>query len=156
MKALFLPFEKINFLLCILGFFGLVLLPAQTAAEIEILLETPAVTYAQAARFVLKASETAQISNLEEAFSFAAERNWLPRDVSPDSAARLDVVSMLFMKSFGIKGGLLYSIFKNPHYAYRELVNMSAIQGKAYPTRAVSGEQLLFIASRVLSITENE
>ena len=154
MKRFFI--QKKWVLLCILSFCALALLPAQTAAEIETLLSASPVTYAQAARFVLRASEAAEVSGQEEAFKFAQEKNWLPADVSPDSPARLDAVSLLFMQSFGIKGGIFYSLFKNPHYSYRELVSIQAIQGKAYPQRTVSGEQLLFITSRILSMTENE
>lgn len=152
MKPLFLPLKRCVFL-CIFGILGIALY-AQTAAEIETLLGIQAVTYAQAAGFVLKASEAAA-SSPEEAFKFAAERNWLPKDASQDAEARLDGLSLLVMQSFGIKGGIFYSLFKNPHYSYRELVSKSVIQGKTYPKRAVSGEMLLFITGRVLAIMED-
>jgi hypothetical protein len=137
-------------------FYALGVLSAQTAAEIETLLKTPAVTYAQAARFVLRASEAASISGSREAFNYAAERNWLPKNTSPDSEARLDGVSLLFMRSFNLKGGLFYSLFKNPHYAYRELAARKAFKGKSDPFMAVSGEQLLFITGRFLSVAEED
>jgi hypothetical protein len=144
---------------CVLGFCGFALLRAQTAAEIEALLETPAVSYAQAARVALKAAEAAdaaEVSGLEEAFAFAAERNWLPKNASPDAEARLDGVSLLFMRAFGIRGGLFYSLIKNPHYAYREMERRNAFKGRSDPRSQVSGDQLLFITGRVLSITEGE
>jgi len=131
-------------------------LKAQTGAEIEALLNVPAVTYAQAARIVIKASEAAEISDPKAAFNFAVERNWLPKDVSPDSNARLDVVSLLFMESFNFNGGVFYSLFKNPHYAYRELAARRAFKGKCDPLMDVSGEQLLFITSRFLSLAEEK
>jgi hypothetical protein len=127
-----------------------------TAAEIETLLETKAVTYAQAARFLLEASETLTTSDPGEAFRHAQERNWLPKNALPDDSARLDAVSLLLMQSFGIKGGILYSITKAPHYAYRELSYGGAIQGRADPAMDVSGERLLFITSRILSQQEKE
>jgi hypothetical protein len=142
--------------MCVLGFCGFALLHAQTAAEIEALLEVPAVTYAQAARIAVKASDAAAISGLEEAFAFAAERNWLPKNASPDTAARLDGVSLLFMRSFDIKGGLFYSFIKNPHYAYREMERRNVFKGKSDPHMGVSGDYLLFITGRVLSIMEGE
>jgi hypothetical protein len=149
-------FNKKIIIICVLGFCEFSLLPAQTADEIETLLEVPAVTYAQAARMAVKASDAAAISDLEEAFAFAAERNWLPKNASPDSAARLDGVSLLFMQVFGIKGGLFYSLIKNPHYAYRELERRNVFRGKSDPRMTVSGDYLLFITGRVLSITEGE
>ena len=136
---------------CVLG-----VLSAQTGAEIEALLKTSTVTYAQAAGFILRASEAAEISEPKAAFDYALERDWLPKNVSPDSEARLAEISLLFMRSFNIKGGLLYSLFKNPHYAYRELAARGVFMSKSDPLMAVSGEQLLFITSRLLSIAEGE
>jgi len=126
-------------------------LTAQSAAqEIETLLNTNAVTYAQAARFVLEASDTLKTPDMEEAFRWAVERGRLPKKVSANDEARLDGVSLLFMRSFGIKGGILYSIAKSPHYAYRELLYRETIQGRADPAMKVSGQLLLFIAGRIL------
>ena len=142
------------FLLFILAFGGVALLPAQTAAEMDTLLNTQAVTYAQAARFVLQAADAATIRNPAEAFRFAQEKAWLPKGVSPETTARLDGISLLFMHAFGIKGGILYSIFKTPHYAYRELVYRSAIQGRVDPQMTVSGYQLIFITNRILESNE--
>jgi len=136
---------------CVMG-----VLSAQTGAEIETLLKTSEVTYAQAARFVLKASEAASINDSRAAFNFAAEKKWLPKDATPDSKARMDGVSLLFMESFKFKGGIFYSLFKNPHYAYRELAARNAFKGKIDPKMAVSGDQLLFITSRFLSVKEGE
>jgi hypothetical protein len=149
-------FNKHIVIFCILCFCGAGVLFAQTASEIEALLGTSAVTYGQVASFVLRASEKVRTSNTREAFNYAVERNWLPKNVSADSQARLDGISLLFMQSFGLKGGLFYSLFKNPHYSYRELAALDAFKGKSDPHNAVSGDQLLFITSRILSIVESE
>ena len=121
------------------------------AEEIEILLQTGAVTYAQAARFVLEAAEVIAATSPEEAFQYAAERQWLPKKASGNDTARLDGISLLCMRAFGIKGGMWYSITKGPHYAYRELAYQDVIQGRADPGMAVSGGRLLFMVSRLLS-----
>ncbi|MDR2702203.1 MAG: hypothetical protein LBB72_07210 [Spirochaetaceae bacterium] len=149
-------FKKHTIILGILCFCALGILSAQTASEIEVLLGTSEVTYGQAASFVLRASEAVKTSNVREAFNLAVERKWLPKNASPDSKARLDGISLLVMQSFGLKGGLLYSLFKNPHYSYRELAARGAFKGKSDPHNAVSGDQLLFITNRVLSIIEGE
>jgi len=141
-------------LLPVLGFWGLTLLCAQTHVEMENLLESPAITYAQAARFALEASEAAVIQDTEEAFRFALERNWLPAGASPDSPARLDGISLLLMGSFNIKGGILYSLVRSPHYAYRELIYLNIIQGRTDPHMAVSGSQLLFMIGRTLTVLD--
>jgi len=131
---------------------GAAFLSAQTAAdEIETLLNTSAVTYAQAARFVLEASDTLAVADSGEAFRYAVEQKWLPKKVSANDAARLDGVALLLMRSFNIKGGLLYSISKSPHFAYRELAYQDTIQGRADPGMKVTGERLLFLTGRILS-----
>jgi len=136
--------------------FSLFTLSAQsTATEIETLLNTKSVTYAQAARFVLQAADVTAIRDPQEAFRYAAQRGWLPQRVSANDTARLDSVSLLLMRSFDIKGGMLYSITKSPHYAYRELAYMEIIQGRAEPGMNVSGETLLFITGRILSLFDN-
>jgi len=145
------------FLLSILALGALAATSAQMAAQMETLLNTQAVTYEQAARFVLQAASAAAASaaaSPAEAFRFAREKGWLPKDVSPETPARLDGISLLFMRSFDLKGGFLYSLFKNPHYAYRELVYRSAIQGRTDPHMDVSGYQLIFITNRILESNE--
>jgi outer membrane protein OmpA-like peptidoglycan-associated protein len=149
---------KVQYLPAILLFvFCTGFLPAQsTAEEIETLLSTRAVSYASASRFLLEASEKNITSDPDEAYRYAAERNWLPKSALANEAARLDDISLLLMSSFDIKGGLLYSAAKNPHYAYRELVYKNIIQGRADPAMNVSGERLLFITNRVLSMLDEE
>jgi len=140
--------------LCVLGFWGLAFLRAQTHEEMEKLLESQAVTYAQAARFALEASEAAVIQDTEEAFRFALERKWLPAGAAPDSPARLDGISLLITRSFNIKGGIIYSLVRSPHYAYRELIYLNIIQGRTDPHMAVSGSQLLVMIGRALTVLE--
>jgi len=127
-----------------------------TAIEIETLLATDAVTYAQASRFVLEASNTLVTFDQNEALRYALERNWLPARASSNQTARLDDISLLILNSFGIKSGLFYLITKNSHYAYRELEYRKYIQGRTYPSMDVSGELLLYIISRLLADRERE
>jgi len=131
-------------------------LQAQTADEIEALLNTNAVTYSQAVRFVLEAADIIAITDHNEAFRYAQEQNLLPKNAAPDTAVTLENISYVLMKSFNVKGGIIYSFAKNPHYAYRELAYKEIIQGRADPGMKVSGDQLLFMIGRLLSIQEKE
>ncbi|MCL2760010.1 MAG: hypothetical protein FWD22_07340 [Treponema sp.] len=121
------------------------------AAEFEVLLNTGVVTYAQAARFVLEASEAFVTNNPNEAFDFAMQNGWLPGKVTPDDNAQLNHISRLLMRSFNLKGGIFYSITKSSRYAYRELVYKNVIQGRADATMPVSGERLIFYVNRLLT-----
>jgi hypothetical protein len=130
-------------------------LAAQSAAdEIETLLGTTAVTYAQAANFTLQAAGVLAADNPQEAFNYAAGQGWLPEDVSPGDPARLSHISLLLMRSFNMRGGIMYSVFPNAHYAYRELRYLNVIQGRVVSSMHVSGEQFLFYINRMLTIQE--
>ena len=126
---------------------------AQTAAEIETLLASDAVSYDQAASFVLRAAD---VEATGSAFTYATEQKWLSAKAVSGGSATLDEVSLLIMGAFGIKGGIMYSATKAPHYAYRELVYQGIIQGRADPALVVSGDLLLFMVGRVLDQTETE
>ena len=126
---------------------------SQTAAEIERLLDTDSVTYEQAAWFVLRAADV-EVFNPMGAFSQAADWKWLPGKAGPSDKAALSGVSLLVMRAFNLKGGLFYSLAKNPHYAYRELIYKGVIQGRADSDMEVSGDLLLFMINEVLYTVE--
>ena len=135
-------------------------LSAQTAGRLERMLENRAINYGDAALFVLEAAGVADrqgpavISSPDAAFRFAAQQGWLPRNVSSADQAKLRGVSLLVMKAFDIRGGIFYSIFQNPRYAYRELAARGMFVGRVDPDMAVSGENFLFLLGRVLSHVE--
>jgi len=123
-----------------------------TAQEIETLLNAKTVTYAQAARFVLEAANALTTDNSEEAFNYAVQQNWLPKKLSSNDSARLNCISLLLMRSFNIKGGIMYTLTKSPRYAYRELTYLNVIQNWSDPSVFISGEQLLYCINRILAM----
>jgi len=148
-------------LLTILCFFGALCAASASAAaqgaaaEIEYLLASPAVTYAQASRFVLEAADAAIFEDPAEAFGFAMERNWLPGNAAPDAPARLDGVSLLLMRSFGLSGGIMFTLTGSAHFAYREMEYMGFLHGRISPRQRVSGDILLYLTGRVLAHVED-
>jgi hypothetical protein len=127
---------------------------AQTAAELDILLETEQVNATQAARFVMGAAgllpaELSGTAAEQAAFALALEKGWYSG--SPGAAARLQDLAFLVMNVFDLKGGIMYSLFHNRRYAYREMVYLKLIQGRAGPDSAVSGVGLLQIINATLS-----
>jgi hypothetical protein len=138
-------------IICLL--IGTVSLSAQsTALEIEALLDTQAISYGQAARFVLEASDTLVTDSPEDAFNYAVQQGWLPAKLTSGANARLDAISLLLMRSFGMRGGIFYSTVKNAHYAYLELVYRNVIIGRHDPAMPVSGAKLLFYVNRILAM----
>ena len=150
------------FVICYL-FFGMFLgtsfLSAQTAERIEKLLQQNRVSYKDAALMVLEASgrlDAEKQTSADDAFTFAMERGWLPKNAQANNDAMLGGFSLLVVQAFEIKGGALFSLFKNPHYAYRAMVYRGIIQGRADPQMFVSGDLLLYTVNKVLETGSDE
>lgn len=133
-----------------------VYLSAQTAAELEAMLQTQAVTNAQAAKFVLASAEAEANISAENAFQQALSNGWLKKDAKSDSEITLSRLSFLMMKAFNIKGGMMYSIAPGPRYAYKSMVSRNYIQGASDPGMNVDGERLLLILGKVISAEGGE
>jgi outer membrane protein OmpA-like peptidoglycan-associated protein len=126
---------------------------AQTAAELEELLNVKEITWAEAAYFTLASSAQALPANGLAAFQSAREQGRLPENAEAHGKARLDGLSLLLMRSFDVPGGLMYGLLHNPRYAYRELKALGFIRGRAYATDTVSGAEFLRILGNLLSYT---
>jgi len=128
-----------------------VCLSAQTAAELEILLQTKAVTNAQAAKFVLASAQDAANVSAENALQKAISNGWLKDGTKPDESITLGKLSYLMMKAFYMNGGMMYALLPGPRYAYRSMVSRNYIQGTSDPGMSVSGERFLLILGKVMS-----
>jgi hypothetical protein len=135
-----------------------VFIPAQTAAELEAVLESPAVTCSQAAWFTLASASADYVltGGAEGAFKTARENGWLPPEAAADDPVSLGDLSFLIMKAFDIKGGLMYALLPGKRYAFRAMVSRSFIQGASDPAMTVSGERFLRILGKVLEFSGDE
>ena len=140
--------------------FLLLFLPAlaftQTAAEMDVLLQTDAVSVSAAARFIMGSAgmlplELSGAAAETAAYKEAQARGWVKK--GPEDAITLQDTAFLLMRVFEIKGGLLYSIFRSPRYAYREMIYRRLIQGRAYSNMKVSGQRFLQIVGNTLNYT---
>ena len=143
----------------ILFFISSLSLSAQTAAELDALLVAETVSVAAAARFVLDAVELLPpglSGNAAEsaAYDLALAKGWVKAPASSDIT--LKETAFLIMGAFGFKGGLLYSLLRNPRYAYREMIYRRIIQGRADPAMTISGQRLLRIIGRALNYSGEE
>jgi len=135
-------------------------LSAQTAAEMDALLQTDAVTIAASARFVLGAAnllppDLSGAAAESAAWDLALSKGWVKGDSGGE--VTLKDTAFLVMNAFNFKGGVLYSLFHSPRYAYREMVYLKLIQGRFDPAMKVSGTRLLQIIGSALSFSgEND
>jgi hypothetical protein len=110
-------------------------------------LRAPAVTNAQAARFVL---DSAGITFHGNAHDQAVSSGWL-RNTAANEPITMSALSFLIMSAFDMEGGLMYHFFPGPRYAFRSMVSRSYIQGASDPAMTLNGERFLLILGRVLS-----
>jgi hypothetical protein len=131
-----------------------VLVWGQTAVELEGLLQAEAVTYTQAAYFILASAPGEEPVTPDTAFALAVEQGWLPEDVEPDAPITLGEASFLMMRAFDLSGGMMYSFIQRPRYAARELSYRGYIQGRSDPYGGLSGTRFLQILGRVVESFE--
>jgi hypothetical protein len=140
------------FVICYL-LFGTSPLFSQTADRLEKLLQQEHVSYKDTALLVLEASghiDAKKQTSADDAFNIAIQRGWLPKNTAANNATRLNGLSLLVMRAFDINGGAFFSLFKNPHYAYRAMVYRGIIQGRSDPQMLVSGDLLLYTVNRAM------
>ena len=101
---------------------------------------------------MLEASGALVTDSPQEAFEFAQEHKWLPANAREGDNAGLGNISLLLMRSFEMRGGIMYTITKSARYAYRELVYKNVIQGRRDSFMSVSGGDLLYYVNRILAM----
>ena len=142
--------------LLVLGFvLGLAPAISQSSAVMDGILEEEQITYGSAAYLLLLAQdEISEDATPSEAVARMAQLGIGLDGRTANEPLTLGEYSLLTMRSFGIGGGLMYSVAPGPRYAARELAFRQVIQGHDYPGMRLSGERGLRILGRVLSLQE--
>ena len=127
---------------------------SQTAAEMDTLLKAEKVSAAGLARFVLGAADFLPdgLSGVEAekaAYDIAASNGWII--AAAEETVTMKDTAYLIMKAFDLKGGVMYSLFKNPRYAYREMVYRNLIMGHSDQAMKINGARFLQILDKTIS-----
>ena len=124
-----------------------VLLPAysQDSEKIESLLNETEINCGQAVWFTLASTLNEAPVDEQAAFAYASEKGWLPAKAEINDLITMKNLSLLIMKAFDIKGGMMYRCTKKARYAYRELKDRGILPSNTYSNLKVSGEQFLNI-----------
>jgi hypothetical protein len=113
------------------------------------------IVYGDAAYLVLVATDNiAEDAGMAGSFDLAKEMKWVKPSVAPETVISLERYSFLLMRSFGMKGGLMYRIAPCPRYAFRELVSLGVIQGNYDPADKVDGALAVRMLGRIFEIVE--
>jgi hypothetical protein len=87
-------------------------------------------------------------ANLQQALDFIQDKGWVGADAASSDEVTVEQFAFLLMKSLGLRGGIMYSIFQGPRYAYREMVFQSVIDSTLDRYDILSGDQVLrYLAS---------
>ena len=143
---------KKGFVLCFLVL-SVAFTHAQNARDMDLILDAKEISYAQAARFILPAAGISADTDEAASFKTAVEKGLLPAKVEAEQAVTTGKLSLFLLKSFGLKGGIMYSLFPNGRYAYRELYYLRCVPDSSDPYAKVTGEQFLHILGRILDYT---
>ena len=83
------------------------------------------------------------LSALEKAKVFSMPKN-------PTETVSYAALANMFMKTWKIKGGLMYSITKANRYAFRELQYLGFIAATEYPNKKPSGLEMLNLLTKCM------
>jgi hypothetical protein len=152
--------KKVLLLICFITGGGLLF--AQTAGVIDEILDSKTINFSQASYFVLtSAGILDEKRSVEDAFTAAQANKWVSKKAEAGRPVSYGDLSLLVMRSFGLKGGIGYSITHSRRASYRELQYKQIIQGLSDSSKKITGEQMLAVIGRALDtigdgVTEGE
>ncbi len=125
---------------------------AQSNKLLDEILDSPAVTYGQAAYLVLTA-----VNKLPDSATpaEAADELWKVDVRNAEETIDLGEYSLLLMKAFRLSGGLFYRLLPVPRYAARELAWRGWIAGSTYPGRSLSGVEAVRLLGNAIEVAED-
>jgi hypothetical protein len=124
---------------------------AQSNEFMDGLLASKAVSLGQASYLVLVAAERlGEEADQAKAFAELQGLGWAPKAVAAEEPVSYSSYAYILMRAFELKGGIMYSAFPSPRYAYRELASRRMIQGRSDPQGKVDGPAALRMLNSVL------
>lgn len=130
---------------------------AQNAQKVSEILESNEISKAQASYFVCVyqnfASETVEEN---QAFEILTQKNLFKSQENPQEKISLSESCYLIAKSSQMKGGIFYSIFKSPRYAFREFKALKIVPQDADPNQKVSGSELIALLNGFEKKSQNK
>ena len=133
---------------------------AQSAQKISQIVESPELSYGQAAYIALSYSDAETMDESADdtqAFEAAFQRKWIKNGAVVQAAIRLDELCALYVSAAGIKGGVLCGLIKNsPRYSFRELKALGLLDQYADPAMKIDGQNALNLFNACVQAAEGE
>ena len=128
---------------------------AQSNEMIDRLLARESADFGSSVYMTLSAGELIEEgATVGDAFAKYQTLGWRLSSKSVDDRLTIGELSYLIMRSLDLSGGLMYTIYPSPRYAFRELVYKGVISRLVPPGRIVSGEQVIRYLGAVIRMEE--
>jgi hypothetical protein len=126
---------------------------SQSNDVIDTLLSQERATLANVAYLVLTASGAVdETQSVDQAFAALQAKPWGFAKAAPDATVTFGSYAYLVMRAFGLRGGVMYTIFPGPRYAARELAYRQFLPGDTSPGRHLSGREATHVLGKVLEL----
>jgi hypothetical protein len=129
-------------------FFAGGLMFAQSAGEMDDLLSSQEVDWADACRWVYAAAGVFPFeTSTPEIVVYALVKKHIPQNAGLGDNQYIDMkgFSKLVLDAYRIKGGIMYRLFRTRRYAYRELIYLGLLRYDDDPSDIVSGARIFEI-----------
>jgi len=124
---------------------------AQTSAFMDQMMVSKSVNWGQAAYLVLVASDNlAEDATEQRSLDLLKELKWADAGIDAEKPIALNQFSFLLMKAFGIPGGMLYTFFPGPRYAFKELTFKYILSSDEDPDQTIDGPEGIRILGKVM------
>ena len=130
---------------------------AQSSEKLTELIGTNKATYGQTAYLCeVYSGKIDESATYEQAFEALKQDNYASEKASADTQITLAELSFICANAADLKGGLFYTLFPSPRYAFRELKAKGIIPMNADPDSKVTGRNVIAVFNGCFpSQTEN-
>ena len=126
---------------------------AQSNSEVDDLLAQVQARTDSAAYMILVASgQLGEDASPSDAYTMLLDKKWILAAQEPSFPIKVDQYCAIVMRALGLKGGLMYSLFPGPRYAYREFVAKGFVNPSGGPKRLLPGDEVLRILRQALDL----
>ena len=147
---------KKPFLICfLLMTVSMIHLSAQSNEVIDTLLNQDQAEFDDTLYMIFTASGMLPDSaSSADSFHEFSQRGWGLKEKGLNDPVTAGELAYLIMRALNLQGGIMYTIFPNPRYAYKELVYRKALETGTGSKRIVSGEEVLRVLAKTMAQQE--
>lgn len=123
----------------------------QSAGKVSEMLEKKETTLGDLSYFSAVSQELAkEKTSAEECFKILKDKGFFSDSQKSDDAATMGDVAFVCSKTFGIEESLMYRLFKNRRYAYRQLKALGILSSSSQESDCASGSDILAVFSECI------